>query len=67
MEQTLLNDKLIAAIIEKAECGKRREDLNQYISEVAERCANLCRNGEHLRVLSEYKFMIDNLRKRFNL
>ncbi|MDE6585451.1 MAG: hypothetical protein K2K80_02065 [Clostridia bacterium] len=67
MEQKPLNDKLIAAIIENASTCNKREEINQYISEVSEMCAKLCREGEHLRVLGAYKFMIDNLRKRLNL
>lgn len=67
MIQTTLNDKLIVELITKIEESDRKNDINQYIKEVAERCAALCRNGECVRVLSEYKLLIENLRKRFGL
>lgn len=67
MRQTALNDKLIAELIAKIEGSDKKDELKQYINEVAERCVGLCRNGESVRVLNEYKFLIENLRKHFGL
>lgn len=67
MIQTTLNDKLIAKIVESAETSGKKDKVEKYIGEVAERCCKLCAKGENLRVLNEYKLMIENLRKEFNL
>ena len=67
MRQTALNDKLIAELIAKIEGSDKKDELKQYINEVSVRCVGLCRNGESVRVLNEYKFLIENLRKHFGL
>ena len=67
MIQTPLNDKLIITLSEKIESSDKKDTLNLYIKEVAERCAGLCKKGENTRVMHEYKLLIDTLRKEFNL
>lgn len=67
MTQAVLNDKLILTLTEKIESADNKDKIKQYISEVAETCRGLCRKGESLRVLHEYKMMIDTLRQEFNL
>ncbi len=66
MKQRALSG-LIDEITERInECGKK-EEIFAYVKEVAERGAELCRKGEHVRALTEYKFMIENLKKEFSL
>ena len=67
MAQRITDDRLIAAIIERAENSAEKDRVNAYVAEVAERCLQLCKEGQHLRVLNEYKFLVENLRKEFNL
>lgn len=67
MRQRVLNDKYINDIMEKiAECDKK-DEVCAYIGEVAERCAELCRAGEHLRAIYEIKFLLNNLQKKLGL
>ncbi len=67
MAERITDDKLIAAIIERAEASENINEINAYIAQVADRCLRLCKTGLNLRVLNEYKFMVENLRKKFNL
>lgn len=67
MRNKVLNDNLITEIIEKVEASDKKDTIYKYIAEVAENCAKLCKKGENLRVLNEYKLLIDNLRKEFDL
>ena len=67
MEQRRLGDKFIAEIVDAVKDSDKREDINLYIEEVAQGCVLLCKKGEHLRVLNEYKILLDNIRKELNL
>lgn len=67
MKKSVLSDKFIDAMAEKAKNSDKRLEIEKYISEVAERCAELCKIGESLRVLNEYKIMIDNLKAELEI
>lgn len=67
MKKTVLSDELVASIVEKIESSDRKADLCKYISETTERCAALCEKGEQVRVLNEYKIMLEVLKKKFDL
>ena len=67
MEQKRLGNKLIAEIVDAVNASNKQDEINSYIEEVAQSCVRLCDKGEHLRVLNEYKILIDNIRKELNL
>ena len=67
MTQRLTGDKLIAAIIEGADRSDKKDKIYAYISETAQRCVQLCGTGENLRVLNEFKFMVENLAKELGV
>lgn len=67
MIQKPLSNALILELTEKIDRSIKREEIYKYIDEVTQNCAKLCNKGEYLRVLNEYKFMIDVLREEFDL
>lgn len=67
MEQKRLGDKLIAELVDAIKASDKKEQIEEYITEVADNCANLCYAGEGLRVLNEYKILIDNIIKELKL
>ncbi len=54
-------------IVEKIEASDKKQIYYQYIYEVVGKCVGLIGCGENERTLNEYKFMVINLKKEFNL
>lgn len=54
-------------IIELIDASPKKEQYDKYIAEVAERCLKLIKGGEKQRALNEFNFMVENLKKEFNL
>lgn len=67
MIQKPLSNALIVELMQKIDGSIKRDEIYNYICEVAQNCVNLCRKGQNTRVLNEFKFLIDNLREEFDL
>ncbi len=67
MLQTFIGDTLISEIIDRAESSAKKDKIFAYIAEVTDRCKRLCDRGKQLSVLTEYKYMVANLKKEFKL
>ena len=67
MLQTFIGDTLISEIIDRAETSAKKDKIFAYITEVTDRYKRLCDRGEQLGVLTEYKYMVANLKKEFKL
>ena len=57
----------LSGIIDRAESSAKKDKIFAYITEVTDRCKRLCDRGEQLSVLTEYKYMVANLKKEFKL
>ena len=67
MSKKMINDKRLAQLLDKyKECDKKPQ-LNEYIISVVTECALLCTAELHIRVLNEFKFMLENLAKELEL
>ena len=67
MLQTFIGDTLISEIIDRAESSAKKDKIFAYKTEVTDRCKRLCDRGKQLSVLTEYKYMVANLKKEFKL
>ena len=67
MLQTFIGDTLISEIIDRAESSAKKDKIFACITEVTDRYKRLCDRGEQLGVLTEYKYMVANLKKEFKL
>ena len=67
MLQTFIGDTLISEIIDRAESSAKKDKIFAYITEVTDRCKRLSIWGKQLSVLTEYKYMVANLKKEFKL
>jgi hypothetical protein len=54
-------------IVDRINNSDKKDTYYKYIYEVIERCVQLIKVSENERVLNEYKFMVLNLKKEFNL
>ena len=66
-EKVFSVDSLLGSIIEKIMENEKKEAFLQYIGEIMERCAYLCRKGNEIRALNEIKFMISTLKKQLDV
>lgn len=62
-----IGDIIIAEIVDAIMVSKKKDEIMDYIMEVAEKCADLCYVDENVRVLNEYKILINNLIKMLKL
>ncbi|MDE7306233.1 MAG: hypothetical protein K2N33_02465 [Clostridia bacterium] len=67
MRGKIINVKRLAQLIDKFQMSDKKEQLNDYIICVVTDCARLCTAGLNIRVLNEFKFMVENLRKELEL
>ena len=54
-------------IVERINASDKKSIYYTYISEVVEKCVKLISLKENERALSEYKFMVENLKKEFEI
>ena len=67
MSKKIINDRRLAQLLDKyRECDKKAQ-LNDYIVSVVTECALLCTAELHIRVLNEFKFMLENLAKELEV
>ena len=67
MQGKIISDKRLAKLIDKFQGSDKKEQLNDYIVCVVTDCARLCAAGLNIRVLNEFKFMLENLAKELEV
>jgi hypothetical protein len=54
-------------IVKNINASDKKDTYYKYIAEVVDKCVRLIKAEENERVLNEYKFMVQNLKKEFEL
>jgi len=60
-------NKIAPEIVKQINASEKKDVYYKYISEVVDRCVRLIKVNENERALIEYKFLIKNLKKEFEL